>query len=243
MMANFEIRNHAGECLDYQFDPGKRMNVLVVLGHGVTGNKDRPLLVAMAEGLSKLGWPCLRFSFSGNGSSEGRFVDSCVTKGVGDLQAVLDSIPDTASVVFVGHSMGGAVGVLTAARDIRIRALVSVAGMTHTAAFVEREFGDVTPGEGLMWDEPDCPLSKTFVDDLGQIGSTLDAAAAVAQPWLLIHGGDDDVVPVQDGREAFEAAIGQKEWVEIPGAGHLFGEESYPKLVASVDGFLAKLFP
>ncbi len=241
-MSSFEISNRAGERIDYQFHAGSKMDVLVILGHGVTANMDRPHLVALAEGLSARGWPCLRFSFSGNGKSQGNFAQSCITKEVGDLQAVLDAVPDTVSVVYLGHSMGGAVGVLTAVRDLRIRALVSLAGMTHTAAFVEREFGDVTPGEGCMWDKPECPLSWTFVDDLRLIGSTLDAAAAVSQPWLLIHGTADDVVPIQDGRDAFEAAGCDKEWLEIEGAEHLFGEPFYPQLVDAVDGFLGKLF-
>lgn len=241
-MNELEITNRAGEQLDYQFHPGNRMGVLVVIGHGVTANKDRPHLVALADGLSAKGWPCLRFSFAGNGESEGCFTHSCITKEVGDLQAVLDAVPDTVSVVYVGHSMGGAVGVLTAARDLRIRLLVSLAGMTHTAEFVDREFGDVTPGEGCMWDKPECPLSQTYVDDLRQIGSTLDAAAAVSQPWLIIHGTADDVVPIQDGKDAFEAATSAKEWLEIEGAEHLFDESSYPLLVEGVDGFLCRYF-
>ena len=64
----------------------------------------------------------------------------------------------------------------------------------------------------------------------------------MSQPWLLIHGKADDVVPIQDGRDAFEAATCDKEWVEIEGAEHLFGESSYPLLVDSVDSWLAKVF-
>ncbi len=242
-MNELQITNRAGERLDYQFHPGDRMSVLVVIGHGVTANMDRPHLVALADGLSAKGWPCLRFSFSGNGKSEGSFAESCITKEIGDLQAVLDAVPDTVSVVYLGHSLGGAVGVLTAVRDLRIRALVSLAGMTRTAEFVEREFGDVTPGEGFMWDNPECPLSQTFVDDLGLVDTTLDAAAAVSQPWLIIHGSADDVVPIQDGKDAFEAATCDKEWLEIEGAEHLFDESSYPQLVDAVDGFLKRVFP
>ena len=242
-MNELQITNRAGERLDYQFHPGDRMSVLVVIGHGVTANMDRPHLVALADGLSAKGWPCLRFSFSGNGKSEGSFAESCITKEIGDLQAVLDAVPDTVSVVYLGHSLGGAVGVLTAVRDLRIRALVSLAGMTRTAEFVEREFGDVTPGEGFMWDNPECPLSQTFVDDLGLVDTTLDAAAAVSQPWLIIHGSADDVVPIQDGKDAFEAATCDKEWLEIEGAEHLCDESSYPQLVDAVDGFLKRVFP
>ncbi|MES2440817.1 MAG: alpha/beta fold hydrolase [Verrucomicrobiota bacterium] len=242
MMTDCEIRNRFEERIDHSFHPGGRADALVILAHGVTGNKDRPHLVALAEGLAEKGWPCLRISYSGNGGSEGRFEDSCITKEIGDLQAVMDMVPDTARIAYVGHSMGGAVGVLTAARDLRIRALVSLAGMTHTAAFVKREFGDVTPGEGFMWEDEDCPLSHTYVDDLRLIESTLSAAEAVTQPWLLIHGDADDLVPIQDGRDAFDAATGEKKFLDIPGAGHSFDETSYPQLVEAVDEWLVAVF-
>jgi len=210
----------------------------VILGHGVTGNKDRPHLVALADGLAARGWPCLRISFSGNGGSEGRFEDCCITKEIGDLQAVLDAVPDTTNVIYVGHSMGAAVGVLTAARDLRIRALISLAGMTYTAAFVAREFSTVVPGQGYMWEDENFPLSPTYVDDMNAIGDTRSAAEAVLQPWLLIHGSADDLVPVQDSRDAFEAASCEKQWLEIAGAEHSFAEANYPQLIEVVDRWL-----
>ncbi len=242
MMTSCEIRNRHDERLDHTFHPGTRADALVILGHGLTGNKDRPLLVALANGLSACGWPCLRISYSGNGASEGNFADSCITKGIADLQAVLDAVPDDVKVAYAGHSMGGAVGVLTAARDMRICTLVSLAGMTHTAAFVAREFGDVAPGQGLMWDEEEHPLSEKFADDLKSIGSTLSAAEAVPQPWLLIHGDADDLVPTQDSRDAFEAAICEKNFLELPGGSHSLDEADYPKIIDAVDGWLKTHF-
>lgn len=238
-MTSSEIKNSAGERIDTTFHPGSRLGTLVILGHGVTGNKDRPLLVAVAQGLEKRGWACLRISYTGNGNSEGRFEDSCISKEVRDLQSVMDDVPQEVNVVYIGHSMGGAVGVLTAARDVRIRLLVSLAGMTHTADFVKREFGDVIPGQGCMWDEPEHPLSQTYVDDLTSIGSTLSAAEKVMQPWLLIHGDADDVVPIQDGEDAFAAATSEKQWLPIAGAGHVFDETSYPIIVDAVDAWLS----
>ncbi|MGL4401681.1 MAG: alpha/beta hydrolase [Luteolibacter sp.] len=242
MMTEAEIRNRAGEAIDYTFHPGSRADVLVILGHGLTGDKDRPLLVALANGLAEIGWPCLRISYTGNGASEGAFEESCLTKNVGDLQAVLEMVPDDTQAVYAGHSMGGAAGVLAAARDIRISGLVSLAGMTRTAEFVQREFGEVTPGEGCMWEDEDFPLSRKFVDDLTHIGDTLSAAEAVTQPWLLVHGDADDLVPVQDGRDAYEAATCQKEWLEIAGGGHSFDESSYPQIISTINRWLTNHF-
>ena len=238
MMTHREIRNRAGERIDHTFHASARTDALVILGHGLTGNKDRPQLVALAEGLAARGWPCLRITYPGNGGSEGRFEDCCISKEIRDLQAVLDAVPADVKVAYVGHSMGGAVGVLTAARDLRIRALVSLAGMTHAAAFAAREFAGVTPDEGFLWEDEACPLSRTLVDDLNALDSTLLAAEAVTQPWLLIHGDADDLVPIQDGRDAYAAATGDKRWLEIAGAGHAFDPTSYPQLVDAVDPWL-----
>ena len=86
------IRNSSGEVLDYTFHAGTEgPRHIAVLGHGVTGNKDRPFVVALAEGLAAAGIHALRFSFAGNGASEGRFADATISKAVGDLGAVLDA--------------------------------------------------------------------------------------------------------------------------------------------------------
>ena len=103
---NAEIRNAKGERLDYTFHdaPGGNSSV-VVIGHGVTANKDRPFVEALAMGMATVGVPALRFSFAGNGASEGSFEECCITKEVGDLGAVLDALPGK-QVIYVGHSMG-----------------------------------------------------------------------------------------------------------------------------------------
>lgn len=242
MTATSQITNKQGERLDIAFHGGGKLGAIVVLGHGVTGDKDRPLLVAVAEGLSERGWPCLRVSFSGNGNSEGSFEESTITKEVEDLRTVMETVPQEKRIAYIGHSMGAAVGVITAASGLSIQSLVTLAGMTHTAEFVSREFGGVEPGKGCMWDEESCPLSQSFVDDLEGIGDTLDAAARVMQPWLLIHGTADDVVPLKDSQEAFAAAGGRKEMLEIPGAGHVFGEDSYPQIIDAIHAWLESSF-
>jgi uncharacterized protein len=236
-----DIRNYLGERLDYTFHPGAPgAKHLVVLGHGVTGNKDRPFLVALAGGLATAGVPALRVSFSGNGASEGRFVDSNITKEVADLGAVLDRL-DGWTVCYAGHSMGGAVGVLRASHDARIRFLVSLAGMVHTKAFAEREFGTVAPGAGFMWDDEKCPLSPAYMDDLRGINSLVGKAPQIKVPWLLVHGTEDDVVPIQDSRDIFVRANEPKQLVELPGANHVFaGEHTAPMVKLVVEWVKAR---
>lgn len=235
------IHNPQGERLDTSYHAGHREDCLVIIGHGVTGNKDRPMLIAIAESLSAQGWPCLRLSFAGNGESEGNFTESNITKGVIDLTAVLDQFGSGKSqkIAYIGHSMGGAVGALTAARDDRLKVMVSLAGMVHTAAFVQREFGDVIPDEGNMWDDPECPLSSTYVNDLNQIDNTLDAVRELRLPWLLLHGLKDDVVLPSDSNEFHQRLRGPSQLVEIPGAEHSF-EGHFPEVCQAIQHWFEK---
>ena len=227
-----EIRNEHGECLDYTYHKGND-NRIVVIGHGVTGNKDRPALIALAEGLAEAGISALRFSFSGNGDSEGEFVDSTISKEVADLGKVLDSL-ENHKICYVGHSMGGAVGVLRAAVDERIEVLVSLAGMVHTHEFAQREFGDAIPDKGFMWDEPDCPLSQTYVDDMASIDSVAKQASKFGGPWLLVHGTEDDIVPIQDSIDILQYANEPTELLELPGVDHVFSGDGSPLMVEKV---------
>jgi len=229
-----EIRNNQGERIDFTLHHGKPgAREIVLIGHGVTGNKDRPFVIALAEGFAKAGITALRFSFSGNGTSAGKFTQSTVSKEVEDLGAVINAVQDK-SICYVGHSMGGAVGVLRAAKDPGIKALISLAGMVHTKAFAEREFGMVKPGEGFMWDDTNCPLSQDYMDDMARIGSVIDEAPKIKVPWLLVHGTKDDVVPIQESREIFARANEPKQLVELKGANHVFAGEHTAPMVFEV---------
>ncbi len=233
-----EIRNEQGERLDYTYHEGKGDRI-VVIGHGVTGNKDRPALIALADGLADAGISALRFSFSGNGESEGAFTDSTITKEVADLGSVIDVLSKY-KICYVGHSMGGTVGVLRAASDERIEVLVSLAGMVHTKAFADREFGGVIPDKGFMWDEPDCPLSQKYMDDVATIDSVAKIASKFAVPWLLVHGSEDDIVPIQDSIDILNFANESTELLELPGVDHVFSDDGTPIMVEKVVAWVSQ---
>jgi uncharacterized protein len=252
-----QIKNAAGERLDTTFTPaaagssaGSTANSaadsgpgsgsgreLVVIGHGVTANKDREWAVTLSKALASVGYPSLRFSFSGNGASEGSFEDSCPSKEVEDLGAVLDATEDW-HVTYVGHSMGAAVGVIRAATDPRIKRLISLAGMVDTADFARRKFGKQAPGSSCMWDKPECPLSQQFLDDMNQIASVENLGAQITVPWLLIHGTEDDVVPFQESERIAALPAHEVKFITIPGADHVFSDDATRAMALSVLAWL-----
>lgn len=236
-----EIRNHLGERIDFTFLEGQEnlSDWIVVLGHGVTGNKDRPVIAETATALNNTGFSTLAFSFSGNGGSEGDFRDSCVSKGVEELNAVITAVEGN-KIIYIGHSMGAAVGVLTAARDERVKRLVSLAGMVNTKRFALTEFGEETPNAGCMWEEESCPLSQSFMDDLCQtIGTVIEQTDGVKVPWLLLHGTEDDVVLPQDSVDIKERLGDRVDHMVIEGADHSFNDEQRQAQLDAVVNWLA----
>lgn len=237
--------NAQGERLDHAFHSASDGSgeLLVLIGHGVTGNKDRPWAVALAEALAAAGYSSLRFSFSGNGDSEGDFRDSTITKEVADLRTVVDAVTKAgfSHIAYAGHSMGGAVGVLAAAADPRLERLISLAGMVYTATFAATEFGEATPGSGFMWEKPECPLSEAFVNDMNAIENVLSQAPDIRVPWLLVHGEEDDVVPIQESRDILARAGSNATFVSLPGVDHVFSSErGLAAMIATVLDWLGK---
>jgi len=234
------LRNHLGEQLDFSLHRATSDDApIAIIGHGVTGHKDRPLLVALAEELAENGIDALRISYSGNGGSAGRFEESTVLKEVQELGAVIDALPP-GRIGYIGHSMGAAVGALRAASDPRIQFLVSISGIAHTAAFAEREFGALKPGD-LMWEKPGCILSQPYLEAMKKTGSVIDSARRIRTPWLLVHGTADDVVPFQDSLDVCASAPGAR-LLEIDGADHLFsGADHTPEAVRAVVDWLTGL--
>ncbi|HTV02664.1 MAG TPA: alpha/beta fold hydrolase [Luteitalea sp.] len=244
------LRNAAGERIDHGYRPlpgagDAAPRAVLVIGHGVTSHWDRPWQTELSDTLVDAGVPSVLISYAGNGQSEGRFEDVTPSKEASDLGSVIDALErwGVKRIAYAGHSMGGAVGVLRAAVDSRIAALVSLAGMFHVDAFMQRTFGHLVPGEGLMLDKPGCVWNRTLETDARRLGSLHAQAASVIAPWLLVHGDADELVPLQDSLDAREAAGGRPDLVVLPGIDHRFTGAIPAMSRAVVDWLAPRLTP
>ena len=55
---------------------------------------------------------------------------------------------------------------------------------------------------------------------LGAEHRLIDRLPQLSLPKLIIHGDKDDIIPIDLGRQVFDAALPPKEWCLIHGAGH-----------------------
>jgi len=214
----------------------------VVICHGFKGFKDWGFFPRVAERLALAGYTAVTFNFSGSGvgpASETvdepeRWFHQTLSADLADLDTVVAHVVSGAAqwVGLLGHSRGGALAILQAARDPRISALVTWGAVAdfrrYSPADLERwrsegQLRVVNSRTGQV-----LRIGTDALDDLeARGGSELDVmrgAERVTAPWLVVHGSADESVPVEDAaRLAGAAAPGVVKELVIERAGHTFG--------------------
>lgn len=184
-----------------------------------------------------LGWAGLTLTFRGCGNSEGDF---SMQGWVDDLRAAIDHLQaevQPSGIWLVGINTGGAIALCVAADDPRVRgcALLGAradfddwAGQPRRFLEHAREIGAIrTPGFPRNFDEWSRELRRF---------RPVDAARRFApRPMLVMHGEDDESVPVADSRILAESH-GTAELRVISGAGHRLRHD--PRAVAVLLGWL-----
>ena len=217
----------------------------VVLVHGFKGFKDWGFWPPFAERLARAGFTAVSFNMSGSGVDAGgqpslgdRFSHNTFSADLVDLDAVVTALVTGALDVaapstlgLVGHSRGGGMSILHAARDARVKALVTWAAVASTnrwgaetrKRWREAGFLNVTntrTGQVL-------PMLTDLLDDVEQYGDTLDvlrAAAAVTVPWLILHGRQDETVSFDDAEALARASARPTTTLRaMDHTGHTFG--------------------
>src|SRR5690348_11706652 len=111
--------------------PGCERWPIIIICHGFIGSRigvDR-LFVKAARELSSKGFLVLRFDYGGCGESTGDYGNGGLDVMIEQTRSVIDyglsiDCVDLSRVILLGHSLGGAAALLTAARDHRVKTLV-----------------------------------------------------------------------------------------------------------------------
>ncbi len=269
----FEI-DVAGEALrgDAWIPPDRETDVAIVVCHGFKGFKDWGFFPYLSEQLARR-TRCLTISFNVTGSGIGvrsdefteleRFGRNTFTKELEDLEVVLDgltvgrlgemSVPSASRLGLVGHSRGGSTSLLKASRRRQVRSLVTWAAVASLERYEElfrerRETGEAVFIENVRTGQQ-MPLYRNLLDDLRAHRERLDvlgAAGSLKIPYLVVHGTEDEAVPVSEA-EALAAAAGELATLSlIDGAGHTMNakhpfEGSNTELERAIDATAAHL--
>ena len=230
----------------------RRPRSCVVILHGFKGFSHWGFFPELAHRLAADGHLAVRMNASGCGvgedplemDDEEGFASNTVSREIEDLERVRRWVleeqalgVDPERIGFLGHSMGGGVGLIHARLHGGWRSLVGWAAVsTFERATPEmlsewRERGYGVFPNGRTGQEHRLDLG--WVEDIEAAGESFSVPGACATlriPTLLVHGDDDASVPIAEGRlleQSLSTSHGRLE--VVPGAGHTFGERHPPQ--------------
>lgn len=192
----------------------------------------------LVEQFCRQGFVSIFFNFRGTGPSEGDFG---IKGWIKDLKAVIDEFKnhpylDRKRVLLCGSSAGAAVSIIVAAEDESVNAVVCLASPARFARLEEADGASAFVQEakriGLIRNR-DFPLSLEEWRNEFKESRPVDYVAKIApRPLLIVHGADDDVVPVNQAYELYERAKDPKELKIFSGKGHRL--RVYPEVISFI---------
>jgi putative redox protein len=195
-------------------------------------------LPELADRISaEMGWLAMALAFRGCGASEGSF---SLRGWLDDLLAAVDHLTATepvSGVWLAGYGTGGALSICAAAErpDIRGVATLGAPADFDDWASHPRRLLEHSRDVGMITDPSFPPNVDAWARELRELRAVEDAPRLSPRPLLVVHGSEDDLVPVFDARVLVDAH-GDAELRIVPGAGHRLRHD--PRAVAVLLGWL-----
>ena len=178
----------------------------VVVMHGWGGNA--ALMLPLARPLHEAGYATLFVDARCHGASDDDSFAS-LPRFAEDTEHAFAWLStragvDPVRIALLGHSVGAGAVLFAASRTPQVAAVVSVAAFSHPAAMMRRWLAAKRI--------PEKPIGRYILDYVQKtIGHRFDdiapltTIARIRRPVLLVHGEDDEVVPIVEARQIYAA--------------------------------------
>lgn len=206
----------------------------VLFFHGFTGSKHEThrLFVITARKLARRGIASLRFDFRGAGDSAGDFNQMSLSSMLQDARSALDFLQGQQQIEprligLLGYSLGGLVAQLFLPEARNVRCCVLWAPVCDPRAAVARKASGGQTAKLVLHGVVDLdgwPVGRRLVVEM-QTARPLKKVIRSTAPILLLHGDQDESVPLSDSQSCLRAlqTAGREASLKIiRDAGHTF---------------------
>lgn len=184
---------------------------VIIVAHGFQAHRKMEMADAMAKRLHEDGFTVVSFDQNGHGDSEGGFAHFTTSRGLEDLEGVIEHVKSEfpkRKIGIAGNSLGGTIALLAASKDPAIQALALHAPMSDFKEAVRTVAARKgIPFELARWawkairsfpyrDSHDrwSLLHYKYYED-GVTHDVFGAAGKTGAPVLVTHGDKDETVP------------------------------------------------
>jgi alpha/beta superfamily hydrolase len=208
------------------------------MSHGLEGSKDGEKWLEFAPKIINEGFACLRFNYRGCGinkeKSNGNFIDTTLTERIQDYNSAIDFTQtcdiNKNRIGVIGSSFGGTVAIV--ARDRRARVMVTLSTPCRLEKPSDKEL-KLYENKGFHELPSGRRLSPTFFQDFLKY-DVCKAAGDLGCPLLIIHGGSDKLVTLENAYEIYQNS-NQPKRIEIIGeASHGFDDPKHLRKVINM---------
>ena len=237
---------------DVTYDDKSTNHEVILFIHGFKGFKDWGAHHLVADFFAKRGYHYIKFNLSHGGTTPANinevtdmdaFASNTIGKELADVNTVINYISYThpfSKLHLVGHSRGGALAILKAAEDPRIKNIITWSSIADFSSLWKHEQEKEWKKTGKIFVEnartkEKMPLNVTLLEDFNAHKAAyhvIDAAKRITIPWLILHGDDDVNVPFSVAQQLAQAQPAAK-LQKIEGANHVYGA-SHPYLKKSL---------
>ncbi len=214
---------------------GEDVHSLAVLLPGFLDSKDYAHLVRLGEDLAGVGFTAIRFDPTGTWMSEGKIEEYSPRQYLRDLKTILLYMKEKGEyvqILLVGHSLGGMIALLHAAKENDVDAVVAVmfpSSLTRPKqkqewlAGWERD-GSITSRRddpSNLTNQREYTVSHSFAGE----STDLDVLKVIDQlrmPLLFLAAEKDDGLLVEEIKEVYDKANEPKKFLEIKNVNHQY---------------------
>ena len=185
----------------------------------------------------ELGWTAMCFNLRGCGRSDGNFSLDGWQSDVAAAVTHLRANANISQLFLAGFSTGASLAIDYAARDRRVAGVAAMCARADIEDWASqpRRFLQHARDIGVIRD-PSEPKDFDKWSKAFQLIQPVRSAKQMAnRPLLLVHGSDDDVVPVDDSRRLAQSH-GRADLHIVSGAGHRLRHD--PRALAILFGWL-----
>lgn len=234
--------------LDVFFTDDQTPKPIVIFSHGFKGFKDWGHFNAIAEKFASEGLVFVKFNFSHNGTTSEDPLSFGDLEAFGqnnyiieleDLKKVMDWVLnnpalqqeiDEHKLYLLGHSRGGAITILKAGEDHRVKKVVTWAAVSDLVNRNKQRTIETWKRDGVVYaknarTKQSMPLYYQFYESTMANKERLSVLHAIKRtdiPFLIVHGTADEAVSFHDAEDLVKSGKHAK-LLTIEGGDHTFG--------------------